>query len=55
MRVIEKTSAEYALEADPPPCPSVKVDDRWIARNDVVTHEALSAAILAGGARGGVA
>jgi hypothetical protein len=39
--VIKKTSKEYAQEKDPPPCPSVKVNDRIIARNDTVTYEAL--------------
>jgi len=44
--VIENTSKEYAQEKDPPPCPSVMVNDRFIAKNDTVTYEALKAAIL---------
>ena len=48
VRVIKKTSPEYAAEKNPPPCPSVKVNDLFIARNDVVTFEALKAAIQGG-------
>jgi hypothetical protein len=44
--VILNTSKEYAQEKDPPPCPSVMVNDRFIAKNDMVTYEALKAAIL---------
>ncbi len=43
--VIKKTSQEYAMEKDSPPCPSVKVNDRFIARNDTITYEALKTAI----------
>ncbi len=45
IKVIKKTSPEYAAEKDPPPCPSVKVNDIFIAKNDTVTYEALNAAI----------
>ena len=44
--IIKKTSQEYSQEKDPPPCPSVKVNDRFIARNDTITYEALKTAIL---------
>jgi hypothetical protein len=44
--MIKKTSSDYSLEKDPPHCPSVMVDGRIIAKNDLVTYEALKAAIL---------
>ena len=44
--VIKKTSKEYSEMKDPPPCPSVVVNGRIIAKNDTVTHQALKAAIL---------
>jgi hypothetical protein len=46
--VIQKTSAEYAREKNPPPCPSVAVNGTLIVRNDTVTYEGLKAAILSG-------
>jgi hypothetical protein len=52
-RVIKKASEEYALQVDPPPCPSVVVGARLIAANDVVTYEALRAAILSTGVHQG--
>ncbi len=42
------SSREYALEDDPPPCPSVVVDGRLIVEDAMVTYEALEAAILNG-------
>ncbi len=47
---MKKTSKEYAVEADPPPCPSVAVNGELIAEG-VVTFETLKAAIQAGGVR----
>ena len=44
--MIKKTSSEYAAEKDPPPCPSVMVNGRFIARGKVVAYEELKAAIL---------
>ncbi len=44
--VIKKTSPEYAAEKGPPPCPSVLVNGRFIAKNNTVTYEALKTAIL---------
>lgn len=46
IRVIKKTSKEYSTEKDPPPCPSVMVNSRFIARSKAVTYEELKAAIL---------
>jgi hypothetical protein len=43
--VIKKTSPEYAALQDRPPCPSVAVDGKFIAMNDVVTLEQLKTAI----------
>lgn len=44
--VIKKTSKEYQMEKDPLPCPSVVVNGRIIASNDIVTSEALKSAIM---------
>ncbi len=44
--VVKKTSQEYAQEKDPLPCPSVVLNGRVIAKNDIITYEALKAAIL---------
>lgn len=44
--VIRKTSKEYGMEKDPPPCPTVLVNGRTIARNADVSYAALKAAIL---------
>ena len=43
--MIKKTSPEYAAEKDPPPCPSVKVNDTFVVKNDIVTFEMLKSAI----------
>ncbi|OGW50182.1 MAG: hypothetical protein A2078_07505 [Nitrospirae bacterium GWC2_57_9] len=44
--VVKKTSPQYSMEKDPLPCPSVVLNGRIIARNDVVTYQALKAAIM---------
>jgi hypothetical protein len=44
--IIKKPSAEYEREKDPPPCPSVAVNGRIVARNDIVTFEALKGILL---------
>ncbi|MDA8100992.1 MAG: hypothetical protein M0042_15345 [Nitrospiraceae bacterium] len=49
--IIKKTSPEYAREKDPLPCPSVAVNGKAVARNDVITAEALRDAILSEGGR----
>lgn len=46
IKVIKKTSKEYGMEKDPPPCPSVMVNNRFIAKNDTITYEALKTAII---------
>lgn len=46
--IIKKTSAEYASLREQPPCPSVAVNGRFLAKNDIVTFEQLADA-LAGG------
>ncbi len=46
IKVIKKTSNEYRMEKDPPPCPSVMVSGKFIAKNDNVKFEALKAAIV---------
>lgn len=47
--VIKKSSSEYAGEKDPPPCPSVMVNGRFIVRNDIIMYEALKEAIMGDG------
>jgi hypothetical protein len=49
--IIKKTSPEYANEKDPPPCPSVKVNGTFIAKNDIVSYEALKDALLSDSGR----
>ncbi len=44
--MIKKPSPEYAREKNPPPCPSVAVNGRLIAKNNIVTFEALKATLL---------
>lgn len=46
IRVVKKNSPEYLQETDPPPCPSVKVNSVFVARNDFVTYETLLDAVL---------
>jgi hypothetical protein len=46
IRVIKKKSPEYLKEKDPPPCPSVKVNETLIAKNDFVSYETLLDAVL---------
>ncbi len=46
IKVIKKTSLEYAAEKNPPPCPSVMVNNKFIVKNDTVTFETLKSAIL---------
>ena len=45
LNVIKKNSPEYVSEKDPPPCPSVMVNGNFIAKNDMVTIDALNDAI----------
>lgn len=51
IKTIKKTSAEYAAEKDPPPCPSVMVNGKFIARNDIVAYEAMKDAIMSDSGR----
>jgi hypothetical protein len=44
--VISRTSKEYALEKDAPPCPSIKVDDTFIVKKGMIAYEQLKAALL---------
>lgn len=44
--IIKKTSPKYSGEKDPPPCPSVMVNGRFVVKNSVVTFEALKTAVL---------
>ena len=45
LTVIKKTSEEYGREENPPPCPSVAVNSRFIAYNGTVTYEDLKKAL----------
>jgi hypothetical protein len=44
--VIKKSSTKYAEEKDPLPCPSVVVNGRILARNDIITYTSLKTALL---------
>jgi hypothetical protein len=44
--VIMKTSKEYGLEADAPPCPSVKVNNSFVVRRGLITYEQIKAALM---------
>ena len=44
--VIRKTSKEYVQEKDAPPCPTVIVNGRIIAKNDTATYQSLKTALL---------
>jgi hypothetical protein len=44
--VIKKTSKEYELETDAPPCPSVKVNDSFVVRRGLITYDQLKAALI---------
>lgn len=46
IEVIKKTSKEYRMETDPPPCPSVMVNGKFIAKKANVEFEAIRIAIL---------
>lgn len=39
--VIEKTSDEYKNENNPPPCPSVMLNDKVIVKDGTVTYDQL--------------
>jgi hypothetical protein len=44
--VIKKTSKEYGMETDAPPCPSVKVNDSFVVKRGLITYEQLKAALI---------
>ncbi len=46
IRVIKKTSDEYRMEKDPPPCPSVMVNGKFVAKKENMKFDALKAAIV---------
>ncbi len=48
IEVVKKSSKEYVLEDDPPPCPSVMVNGELIAEG-AVAYEVLKAELLAAG------
>ena len=41
-----KTSAEYGLEKEPPPCPSVMVNNCFIVKKGMITYDQLAAALV---------
>lgn len=47
IEVVKKSSKEYSSLKEPLPCPSVAVNGRLIARNDMVAEEALREALEA--------
>ena len=44
--VIKKTSKEYNMEKNPPPCPSVMLNNRFIIQDGTVTYDELKSKIL---------
>jgi hypothetical protein len=44
--VIVKASEEYSRETEPPPCPSVKVNDRFLVKKGVITYDQLKAGLF---------
>jgi hypothetical protein len=44
--VVKKGSDEYYSESNPPPCPSVAVNDRLIVKDGTIDSEQLQAEIL---------
>ena len=47
--IISKTSPEYRAESNPPPCPSVSVDNVIIVQDGIISYEDLAAVMLRGG------
>ncbi len=46
LRVVKHGSDEYASEDNPPPCPSIKLDERIIKEYGVMTSEEIKAELL---------
>jgi hypothetical protein len=46
IEVIKKNSPEYTSEKDPPPCPSVAVNGRFIAKNNTITYNELKTLLM---------
>lgn len=44
--IIKKGSDEYSAESDPPPCPSVAVNERFVVKDGTVDYEQLKAELL---------
>jgi hypothetical protein len=44
--IINKTSHAYLAISNPPPCPSVAVNNTFIVRDGVISYEDLKIAIL---------
>jgi len=43
--IISKTSREYQSESNPPPCPSVAINDLIIVNDGVISYEDLKSAL----------
>jgi len=48
--IISKASPEYCAESNPPPCPSVSVDNTIIVQDGIISYEDLTTVILRSGA-----
>ncbi|MHB8173029.1 MAG: hypothetical protein ACYDFU_01025 [Nitrospirota bacterium] len=46
LRVVKHGSEEYISEINPPPCPSIKLDERVIKEYGVMTSEEIKAELL---------
>ncbi len=47
--IISKSSQDYLNEINPPPCPSVAVDNSIIAQDGIIAYEDLKSALLKAG------
>jgi hypothetical protein len=47
--IISKTSPEYHAESNPPPCPSVSVDNVIIVQDGIISYEDLTTVIVRAG------
>jgi hypothetical protein len=46
LRIVKNGSEEYKSEENPPPCPSIKLDDRILKEYGVMSSEEITAELL---------
>jgi len=47
--IISKSSQDYLNESNPPPCPSVAVDNSIVVQDGIIAYEDLKSALLKAG------